>query len=504
MPLWQLAVLAALLLWLYAAILFHLVGQWVHENRDFGHGFFVPLFSAYVLWQERDRLARIAFQPSWSGLPILAFALGVLVLGQLGAELFLARFSLLLVLAGLIVLFLGWRFFRATLFPWVTLLLMIPIPVILFHQITFPLQLLASRVSANVLELLNVPVALEGNVLQLAAMPLNVAEACSGIRFLMSLLTLAIIYGYLMEKRLWVRWLLALASVPIAIAANTVRIIGTGLLVQHGYADEAEGYFHAPWGVIIFVLSLLMMYALHALIRLRAGEQGDTVSRASAAIEEPRPTATVPFSRYVAAALLVSIVAIFLQVHPHREIFPARLPLKAFPQQMQTWSGADIPIDQDTLDVLGHGEFLHRRYSDLDQPNLDLFIAYFPSQSAGDTIHSPKHCLPGAGWSPIESRPITISFPGHAPFPVTRYVIAQGDERQLVLYWYWAHDRGIASEYWAKYYLVKDSIQMNRSDGALVRIVTPLSPDESPDAAQQRLLPFAAAVMPQLDRYIPR
>lgn len=232
------------------------------------------MFSIFVVWQGRAQLARLSPQPSWSGLLVLAFALGMLIVGQMGAELFLSRFSLLLVLAGLIVLFLGWNFFRAMLFPWAFLILMIPIPAIIFNQITFPLQLLASRLAAVALPLFGVPVLREGNVINLPSMALEVAEACSGIRSLMSLVTLAIIYGFLMENRLWVRWLLALASVPIAVAANSVRIIGTGLLVQYWDADKAEGYFHASWGWIIFVLSLLLLYALHGLIRLLWRQKG--------------------------------------------------------------------------------------------------------------------------------------------------------------------------------------------------------------------------------------
>jgi len=504
LTLWQIAVLAGLLLWLYARILVHLVGQW--RDPNFSHGYFVPLFTGFVLWQERGRLAQVPIKPSRSGFLILCFALGLLIVGQLGAELFLQRSSLLLLLGGLVVLFLGWRFFRAVLFPWAFLLLMIPIPILVFNKITFPLQLLASRLSANALELLNVPVALEGNVLKLAAMPLNVAEACSGIRSLMSLLTLAIIYGYLMEKRLWVRWLLALASVPIAIAANSVRIIGTGLLVQHGYAEEAEGYFHASWGLIIFVISLLMLYALHALIRWLCREKSDATiisTPQGSALHREHPAGSS--SNFVVAALLVAAAATFLQVHPHNEVFPPRLPLKSFPQQLGSWTGTDIPIDQETLDVLGHGEFLHRGYqNEAEQSAIDLFVAYFPSQRSGETPHSPQHCLPGAGWTPIENKRINLAMPGHAPFPANRYVIAMGDSREVVLYWFWAHDRGVASEYWAKYYLVRDSIRMNRSDGALVRIIVAMEPDETADAAQQRLLPFASAVMQTLDNYIPR
>ena len=273
-PLWQVGVLAVVSVSLYWHTLLHLVAQW-WTDPNFSHGFFVPLFSAFVIWQERDRLTRITLQPSWAGLIVLVAGLGELIIGRLGAELFLDRSSLLLVVAGVVILFLGWNLFRAVLFPWAFLLLMIPIPTIVFNQITFPLQLLASQVAATVLPVLGVPILREGNVINLPSMALEVAEACSGIRSLMSLVTLAIIYGYLMEKRLWVRWLLAIASVPIAVAANSIRIIGTGLLVQYWDADKAQGYFHASWGWIIFVLSLIMLYALHGLIRILFPEKGE-------------------------------------------------------------------------------------------------------------------------------------------------------------------------------------------------------------------------------------
>jgi EpsI family protein len=210
--------------------------------------------------------------------------------------------------------------------------------------------------------------------------------------------------------------------------------------------------------------------------------------------------------RFIAAALLIAAAAVFLQARTRNEIFPPRQPLESFPDQLQTWSGTDIAIDKEVLDVLGPGDFLLRVYQNEDQPQpyVDLFIAYFRSQRAGDTIHSPKNCLPGAGWTAVESTRISLTLPGHVPFPANRYVIAKGNARELVLYWYWAHDHGIASEYWAKFYLVKDSIQMNRSDGALVRITTPMRAGETAEAAQQRLFPFASDVGPLLNSYIPR
>jgi len=264
---WQMVVIAGLLLWLYIPTLAHLVGQW-WTDPNFSHGFFVPLFAAFVIWQERPKLASLTVDPSWSGLLFLGFGLCVLVVGQMGAELFLSRLSLLIVVAGLIVLFAGWSFFRALLFPWTFLLLMIPIPAIVFNQITFPLQLLASKVASTTLPWMGVPVLREGNVIILPAMALEVAEACSGIRSLMSLTTLAVIYGYLMERNVGVRWLLALASIPIAVAANSLRIVGTGLLVQYWDPEKAQGFFHEFSGWLIFVVSLVMLYLLHRIARI--------------------------------------------------------------------------------------------------------------------------------------------------------------------------------------------------------------------------------------------
>jgi len=147
-----------------------------------------------------------------------------------------------------------------------------------------------------------------------------------------------------------------------------------------------------------------------------------------------------------------------------------------------------------------------RNYRDTaeESPDINLFMAYFPSQRAGDTPHSPKHCLPGNGWAPVESDRMMVSLPGHAPFPANRYIIANGDEHRLVIYWFWAHDRAVASEYWEKFYLVADSIRLHRSDGSLFRLITALQAGETEDAAQQRLLAFAGNIVPIINQYVPR
>lgn len=211
--------------------------------------------------------------------------------------------------------------------------------------------------------------------------------------------------------------------------------------------------------------------------------------------------------QFFAVVVLMLSAALVLQARSEKEVIAPREALARFPRTLASWTGTDVAMDKETLEILGPGDFLLRLYQNTenaDEPTVDLFIAYFPSQRTGDTIHSPKHCLPGSGWRPIEARHTTLSLPGRAAFPVNRYLIARGDDRELVYYWYQAHDRELASEYWAKFYLIADAIRMNRSDGSLVRLATPLVPQEGADKAEARIFSLAEQVVPQLDRYVPR
>jgi len=211
-------------------------------------------------------------------------------------------------------------------------------------------------------------------------------------------------------------------------------------------------------------------------------------------------------SRFIVVALLIAGTAFLTQARSSNEVFPPRDPLTSLPSQFGPWAGRDLTLDQQTRDILGNGEFLERAYENTDdrQPWVDLLVAYFPSQKAGDTIHSPNHCLQGAGWIPVQRTEITVQRPDGSSFPANRYVITKAGERELVIYWFEAHGRAVANEYRSKYYLIKDAVLMNRSDGALVRLITPMHGGESADAAQARLMAFGANLLPELPRVIPR
>jgi exosortase len=261
------SIIAGLLCILYYRVAVKLVYDW-YTLPDYSHGFLVPLFAAFLIWDKRKVLSATPVKQTWVGIPLIIFSLAVLILGIYGVELFTSRISFILLLAGLIWTLFGWPMLRELRFPLLVLVLAIPFPAIVFNQITFPLQLLASRIASDILPLLGVPTLHEGNVIELPIMKLEVAEACSGIRSLMSLFTLAVFYGYFLEPTTSRRVILALASIPIAVTANVVRIVGTGLCVQYWDPEKALGFFHEFSGWVMFVVSLACLYVVHRTMKL--------------------------------------------------------------------------------------------------------------------------------------------------------------------------------------------------------------------------------------------
>jgi exosortase len=265
-------VICLLIAAVYSRVLVKLVTDW-WQIPDFSHGFLVPLFAAYLVWEKRETLRGIKAAPSWSGIAVMLLGLVILILGVYGSNLFLSRVSLVILLSGVVLCFGGPQFLKELRFALLVLLLAIPLPSIIFNQITFPLQILASKLASSLLPLFGVPVLREGNVIELPLMKLEVAEACSGIRSLMSLFTMAVFYGYFMEKSNLRRIALAVASIPIAIAANAVRILGTGLCVQYWDPDKAMGFFHEFSGWVIFMVSLALLYLVHRAMSLFPGKR---------------------------------------------------------------------------------------------------------------------------------------------------------------------------------------------------------------------------------------
>jgi exosortase len=259
--------LLTLLLVLYGHIGLHLVNDW-YTLPDFSHGFLIPFFAAYVLWHQRAGLLSVALSPSWSGLWVVMAGLLLLLVGVFGADLFLSRISFIVLAIGITWMLCGLALLKQIWFVFLILVLGIPLPTLVMNQITFPLQILSSQLASTLLPIAGVPVFREGNVIQLASIQLEVAEACSGIRSLLSLFTLSLIYGYFLENSTPKRVILAVASIPIAVAANAIRIFGTGICVQYWNPDKALGFFHEFSGWLMFLISLTCLYGVHRLLTL--------------------------------------------------------------------------------------------------------------------------------------------------------------------------------------------------------------------------------------------
>jgi exosortase len=259
---------------MYWRVLHKLVVDWASDG-NYSHGFFIVPLAAFFVWERRKALTETPIRPSWVGFFVMVASIGVLLAGLLGAELFLSRISIIALLVGAILFVLGWRHLGKLAFPLAFLLLMIPIPAIIFNQIAFPLQLLASQAGEVVLSTLHIPVLREGNVIVLANTSLEVAEACSGIRSLISLLTLGIVYGYFLDARFWVRFLIAAATIPVAIVTNALRVAGTGVAAHYYGPKAAEGFFHEFSGLIVFAAAFALLFAIARLILLMLPPRDD-------------------------------------------------------------------------------------------------------------------------------------------------------------------------------------------------------------------------------------
>jgi exosortase len=277
-----LVLLAGSFAFLYRHVIAKLVNDW-YVDDNYSHGFLIVPIALYFIWERRKKLREAPRKPNPWGAAIVIGSMAILMAGILGSELFLTRISILGTIAGTILFLYGWNHLKILLLPVAFLLLMIPIPAIIFNQIAFPLQLLASRFGELALLVFQVPVLREGNVINLANTSLEVAEACSGIRSLISLITLGIVYGYFTDTRIWVRIILVLGTIPIAIAANGIRVAGTGLAAHYYGPEAAQGFFHSFSGWIIFVAAFIMMFILYRIIAWIAPEK---LRQAAASQEE--------------------------------------------------------------------------------------------------------------------------------------------------------------------------------------------------------------------------
>ncbi|MGO9269612.1 MAG: VPLPA-CTERM-specific exosortase XrtD [Terriglobia bacterium] len=499
----------------YAPTLWHLAKTW-WTDPDYSFGLFIPFIVLFFLWRMRDDLRRRPAEPTRFGLLVIAASQIIYLVGYLGAEFFLQGFSFIALLAGLILATRGWATFRKASFLLLLLLLSIPLPAIILNAVTFPLQLLASSWAESILHFLGIPVLRDGNILILDKITLNIADACSGLRSLASLVTAGVVVAYFLPSRWWVRVIFVLTTVPIALAANACRVAGTGMLAEFVGQQWAEGFLHLFSGWLVFVAAFCFLCGEWALIQRLSRRRRQTAGVDSLETVGSLPkleVTTVPAPGVFtlmnhrllipSAILLLSFgLRVWLGASP---VAPAREQLTDFPSQLGSWRMLrDDKIDPETLAVLKADDYLQRGYQNSEGQYASIFVAYYRSQQAGESMHSPKNCLPGSGWEPVESDRLLIGTDSAGrPIQVNRYVVENSEgKRELVLYWYQEQGRVIASEYWAKLYMIWDTIRSGRRDGAIVRVTVPMLGKED-SSALNAALDLVRTIIPILPRFVP-
>jgi exosortase D (VPLPA-CTERM-specific) len=419
-----------------------------------------------------------------------------------------------------VLAWIGWRGVREIWAPLLYLVFIVPLPSFLYQGLSSELQLISSELGVWFVRLFGVSVFLEGNVIDLGIYKLQVVEACSGLRYLFPLTSFAFLCAYLYRGSWWQKGLIFVSAAPVTILLNSLRIGVIGVLVEHWGIEMAEGFLHFFEGWIIFLAGVGLLFGLMWILARLSGRRGglqDLVrlemlwpagSGEGAAAGSGQGVSGQAVSRSVAAAVgFLAVGAVAMGALPARsEVVPEWKSFATFPMRLGEWQGRDQPLEQQYLDVLKLDDYV---LADYRRPGggaaVNFYLAYYGSQRKGASVHSPRSCIPGGGWEigafvPVAVDGVTV---GGRPLEVNRVVIAKGSSRQLVYYWFDQRGRQMTNEYGVKWMIFWDALTRNRTDGALVRLVTPVGPGEDLGRAERRLGEFLKEAYPEISAYVP-
>lgn len=500
--------------YIYADSLVFLFGQWRWD--DYSHGPFIPIISAFLIWQRRAQLAAVGMSPSWEGPLLVAIGLLLFILGDYATLYVLLHLSLWIVIVGVTLSFIGRPALRVLAFPLTYLLTAIPLPIFIYNTLSSQLQLWSSALGVGFLQAIGVTAFREGNVIDLGPVQLQVAEACSGIRYLFPLTALALLSAYLYRERLWKRLLLVISALPVSIFINGLRIGIVGVLVEFYGPQAAEGFLHLFEGWVLFLATLgLLLLEMWILSKVHPLPGSTTLSErfswdiAPESAESvtitpgmpPRTQSKIP--AYVGSlALILPVTLLFPSIGGRQEIVPDRSAFVDFSMRIGEWQGNPQPVEPQLISALRFDDYLLADYAAPGGGPLTLYMAYYHSQRKGQSAHSPQSCIPGGGWEITSKQKVDLPIGGLTE-PVNRVLIQKDRKKQLVVYWFKQRDRILSNEYLVKLYLLWDAMTRQRSDGALIRLSAAVDPGDDEQAVEQRLLQFAQRIQPQLNRYIP-
>jgi len=482
---------------------------WLWEGENYNYCYLIPVIAGYLLWEKRRELLAAPTVPSWFGLVPLGIGVIIFWLGELGGEYYTLYISSWFVMVGMVWIYAGWNKLKLAAFPLCYLLVMFPFPNIINTNLTFRLKLLSSELGVAMIRIYGMSAYREGNVIDVGFTKLQVVDACSGLRYFLPLIVLAILLAYYFRDALWKRIALVLFAIPLSIFTNSLRIASVGILYQFWGPVVAEGFFHDFSGWFIFMASLAMLLAVMWLLKrmfpkaetAECGERKQAFVPESAGNRKIGPRYAIVLA--IPAILLLGGTAFLVKNIEFREKTPLRHPFSDYPVQIGDWRGERHVMEKIYLEELGLSDYLLIDYQNSRHQNVSLYVAYNESQRKGKSSHSPATCLPGNGWIFKDSGITAVELSGGKVIQVQRALMDKNGQQLLAYYWFPQRGRVLHNIYELKLYAFWDALVDRRTDGALVRIITPVGDSGNPMEAESRLKAFVRTILPILDQYLP-
>jgi exosortase D (VPLPA-CTERM-specific) len=491
--------------------LLNLYDRWAYED-EYGYGFLTAALVPLLLWRRWHLVRALSNDTKWPGLVLVIVAQLCGVLGALGESYFVEQIAFVLTLLGLMLVVFGIGTFEVFAPLAALLLLTIPLPYTVQAMVTVKLQLLSTDIGVAVIRLFGIPVFVEGNIIDLGQFKLQVAEACSGLRYLLPLTCISFILAYLYKAPLWKRAIIVASAAPITVLINSFRIAVIAVLVDRFGKHMAEGFLHQFEGWVIFLVGALLLGAVmlglerFRFTNIRVGSLLDSPTTSSGLTKRVSLSRSAIAAAFVCASAfgLASSITWAHEFAPR----PARDSFVGFPRQIGEWSAREGQLEPAVLEILKATDTYIGNFANnaAKAAPINLLMVYYDSLAKGAAIHSPRVCMPGSGWefASFEENDFRELAPA-TPGTFNRVIIQKGDQRGLMYYWFQQRERRTANEFSMKYYLLMDSLKKQRKDGALIRIYTPILPGEKGLAeADHRLHAFAEVLLPRMTGFLPQ
>ncbi len=498
-----------LLAGLYASPFRVMLSWW--QRDDYSYCYIVPFIVLYLLWEKKKAYLHVPAQTNWSGLAV--FLTGILFywLGELGGEFYIMYLSSWVTLMGLLLLNQGLPRVRTIIFPLCVMLTMFPLPNFFNFRITLALKLISSKLGVMMIQAYGMSAYREGNIIDLGFTQLQVVDACSGLRYLYPMIVLSIILAYFYKVQMWKKIVLVLSSVPLTIVTNALRIALTGILSKKYGSSVIDGFFHDFEGWLIFMVTLGVlvgeMWLLQRIFKREespkeAADEADRTLPRGSLTQSLQPAFVRP-QFYIPAMLLALSLGIAQGVE-FREEIPLTKPFQSFPMKIGKWSASRQTLEQMFIDRLDLSDYIMLDYVDEENKQINFYVAYYASQRKGESIHSPASCLRGGGWQFKEAGSARVPLAGGEEILVNRAVIEKEPVQQISYYWFPFRGRILTNAYQMKFYNFWDALTQQRTDGALVRLITYVYPNEREEQAEKRLQTFLSELNPILQAYLPQ